>query len=213
MENLEFVTNSISIRFKTKLLSMKTYVILFFTVVIPLASIGQNDSSRLNWKNNYVDYLGEDMTQAFFWNGTIARCPIPSPLFNTLDSIESEVIVVIMYMPMKFEEIGELKKKTVRESIQNIKGGEEKIYFLGFDILNEKLNIYTCEDYLRSIPIRSYRRCSNKLIFKTEDDRFFGRYEIQMNRKKSVAGVVYDKRRNLTEILYSTKPELIQIYK
>jgi hypothetical protein len=64
-----------------------------------------------------------------------------------------------------------------------------------------------------SIPIRSYRRGSNKLIVQTENDRFFGRYEIQINRKNSVLGVVYDKRRNLTEILYSTKPELIQIFK
>jgi hypothetical protein len=192
---------------------MKTFVILFFTVLIPLSSFGQNDSSRLNGKNNYLDYIGEDTIQAFFWNGTIARCPIPSPLFNTLDSIESEVIVIIMYMPMKFEENGELKKKTVRESVQNIKGGEEKMYFLGFDLFNEKLDIYTCEDYLMSIPIRSYRRGSNKLIVKTENGRFLGRYEIQVNRKNSVVGVVYDKRRNLTEILYSTKPELIQIIK
>ena len=192
---------------------MKTFVILFFTVLIPLSSFGQNDSSRLNGKNNYVDYLGKDTIQAFFWNGTIARCPIPSPLFNTLDSIESEVIVIIMYMPMKFEENGELKKKTVRESVQNIQGGEEKMYFLRFDLFNEKLDIYTCEDYLMSIPIRSYRRGSNKLIVKTENDRFLGRYEIQINRKNSVVVVVYDKRRNLTEILYSTKPELIQIIK
>jgi len=192
---------------------MKTYVILFFTVLTPLSSFGQNDSSRLNWKKNYVDYLGEDTTQAFFWNGNIARCPIPSPLFNTLDSLESEVVVIIVYMPMKFEENGDLKNKTVRESIQNIQGGEEKMYFLGFDLFNEKLDIYTCDDYLMSIPIRSYRRGSNKLIIKTEDDRFFGRYEVQLNRKNSVLGVVYDKRRNLTEILYSTKPELIQIIK
>jgi hypothetical protein len=192
---------------------MKTYVILFFTVVLPLVSFSQNDSSRLNWKKNYVDYLAVDTTQAFFWNGKIDRCPIPSPLFNTLDSIESEVIVIIMYMPMKFEENGELKKKTVRESIQNIHGGEDKMYFLGFDLFNEKLHIYTCEDYLMSIPIRSYRRGSNKLIIKTENDRFFGRYEIQLNRKNSVLGVVYDKRKNLTEMIYSTKPELIQIFK
>ena len=192
---------------------MKTYVILFFTVVLPLASFSQNDSSLLNWKKNYVDYLGEDTTQVFFWNGTIVRCPIPAPLFNTLDSLESEVIVVIMYMPTKFEENGELNKKTVKKTIQNIKGGEEKMYFLGFDILNEKLDIYTCEDYLMSIPIRSYRRGSNKVIIKTEDERFLGRYEIQLNRKNSVVGVVYDKRRNLTEILYSTEPELIQIFR
>lgn len=121
---------------------MKTIIFLFVTVVLPMVSIGQNDSSRLYFKKNYVDYLGEDTIQAFFWNGTIARCPIPSPFFNTLDSIESEVIVVIMYMPMKFEEIGELKKKKVRESIQNIQGGEEKMYFLGFDLFNEKLDIY-----------------------------------------------------------------------
>jgi hypothetical protein len=192
---------------------MKTYVILFFTVVLPLASFSQNDSSRLNWKKNYVDYLGEDTTHIFFWNGTIARCPIPAPLFNTLDSIESDVIVIIMYMPMKFEENGEFKKKTVRESVQNIQGGEEKMYFLGFDLFNEKLDIYTCEDYLMSIPIRSYRRGSNKLIVKTENDRFLGRYDIQINRKNSALGVVYDKRRNLTEMLYSTNPELIQIFK
>ncbi len=192
---------------------MKTIIFLFVTVVLPMVSFGQNDSSRLYFKKNYVDYLGEDTIQAFFWNGTIARCPIPSPFFNTLDSIESEVIVVIMYMPMKFEEIGELKKKKVRESIQNIQGGEEKMYFLGFDLFNEKLDIYTCEDYLMSIPIRSYRRGSNKLIVKTENDRFFGRYEIQINRKNSVLGVVYDKRKNLTEMIYSTKPELIQIFK
>lgn len=192
---------------------MKTIVFLFVTVLLPLVSFGQNDSSRFYRKLNYVDYLGEDTIQAFFWNGTIARCPIPSPLFNTLDSVESEVIVVIMYMPMKFQENGELKNKTVRESIQNIQGGEEKMYFLGFDLFNEKLHIYTCEDYLMSIPIRSYRRGSNKLIIKTENDRFLGRYEIQLNRKNSVLGVVYDKRKNLTEILYSTKPELIQIFK
>jgi hypothetical protein len=192
---------------------MKTVLILLMTVVSLLTSFGQNDSSRFYRKLNYVDYLGEDTTQAFFWNGTIDRCPIPSPLFNTLDSIESEVIVIIMYMPMKFEENGELKKKTVSESIQNIHGGEEKMYFLGFDLFNEKLDIYTCEDYLMSIPIRSYRRGSNKVIIKTEDDRFLGRYEIQLNRKNSVVGVVFDKTKNLTEILYSTKPELIQIFK
>jgi hypothetical protein len=192
---------------------MKMALILIMSVGSILTIFGQNESSRLNWKNNYVDYLGEDTTQAFFWNGTIARCPIPTPLFNTLDSLESEVIVVIMYMPMKFEENGELNKKTVKKTIQNIKGGEEKMYFLGFDLFNEKLDIYTCEDYLMSIPIRSYRRGSNKVIIKTEDDRFLGRYEIQLNRKNSVAGVVFDKRKNLTEILYSTKPELIQIFK
>lgn len=182
-------------------------------ILLPLVSFGQNDSSRLNYKRNYVDYLGEDSTQAFFWNGGIGRCPIPSPLFNSLDSLESEVIVVIMYMPMKFEEIGELKNKMVKETIQNIQVGEEKMYFLGFDILNEKLDVYTCEDYLMSIPIRSFRRGSNKLIFKTEDGRFWGRYEIRINRKKSMAGVVYDKRRNISEILYTTTPELIQIFK
>ena len=192
---------------------MKTIIFLFVTVVLPMVSFGQNDSSRLYFKKNYVDYLGEDTIQAFFWNGTIARCPIPSPFFNTLDSIESEVIVVIMYMPMRYEENGELNNKKAKETIQNIKGGEEKMYFLGFDILNEKLDVYTCEDYLMSIPIKSYHRCSNKLIFKTEDDYFLGRYEIQLNRKNSVVGVVYDKRRNLTEILSSTKPELIQIIK
>jgi hypothetical protein len=192
---------------------MKTIVFLFVTVLLPLVSFGQNDSSRYYRKLNYVDYIGKDTIQAFFWNGTIARCPIPSPLFNSLDSVESEVIVVIMYMPMKFQENGELKNKTVRESIQNIQGGEEKMYFLGFDLFNEKLHIYTCEDYLMSIPIRSYRRGSNKLIVKTENDRFLGRYEIQLNRKNSVLGVVYDKTKNLTEILYSTKPELIQIFK
>ena len=192
---------------------MKIIVFLFVTVVLRQVSFGQNDSSRLIFKKNYVDYLGEDTIQAFFWNGTIARCPIPSPLFNTLDSLESEVIVVIMFMPTKFEENGELNKKTVKKTIQNIKGVEEKMYFLGFDILNEKLDIYTCEDYLMSLPIKSYYRCSDKLIFKTEDDYFLGRYEIRINRKKSMTGVVYDKRRNLTEMLYSTKPELIQIFK
>lgn len=192
---------------------MKIIVFLFVTVVLRQVSFGQNDSSRLIFKKNYVDYLGEDTIQAFFWNGTIARCPIPSPLFNTLDSLESEVIVVIMYMPMRYEENGELNNKKVNETIQNIQGGEEKMYFFGFDILNEKLDVYTCEDYLMSIPIKSYYRCSDKLIFKTEDDYFFGSYEIRINRKKSMTGVVYDKRRNLTEILYSTEPELIQIFK
>lgn len=192
---------------------MKTIVFLFVTVLLRLVSFGQNDSSRLNYKKNYVDYLGEDTIQAFFWNGTIARCPIPSPLFNSLDSVESEVIVVIMYMPMRYEENGELNNKKVKETIQNIQGGEEKMYFFGVDLINEKLDVYTCEDYLMSIPIRSYHRCSNKLIFKIEDDYFLGRYEIRINRKKSVTGVVYDKRRNLTEILYSATPELIQIFK
>ena len=191
---------------------MRSLVSLISFFVIPLL-YGQENSSRKYRQSEFIDYVGDDTTQAFFWNGTIARCPIPSPLFNTLDSLESEVIVVIMYMPTKFEENGELNKKTVKKTIQNIKGGEEKMYFLGFDILNEKLDVYTCEDYLMSIPIRSYHRCSNKLIFKTEDDYFLGRYEIRINRKKSMTGVVYDKRRNLTEMLYSTKPELIQIFK
>ena len=192
---------------------MKTVLILLMTVVSLLTSFGQNDSSRFYRKLNYVDYLGEDTTQAFFWIGTIARCPIPSPLFNSLDSVESEVIVVIMYMPMRYEENGELNNKKVKETIQNIQGGEDKMYFLGFDLFNEKLDIYTCEDYLRSIPIRSYRRSSNKLIFKTEDDRFFGRYEIQINKDKRVICNVYNKRKNKSEILYSPKPELIQIFK
>ena len=192
---------------------MKIIVFLFVTVVLPLVSYGQNDLSRLNWKNNYVDYLGEDTTQVFFWNGTIARCPIPSPLFNTLDSLESEVIVVIMFMPTKFEENGELNKKTVKKTIQNIKGVEEKMYFLGFDILNEKLDVYTCEDYLMSLPIKSYYRCSDKLIFKTEDDYFFGRYEIQINKDRRVICNVYNKRTDKSEILYSTKPELVQNFK
>ena len=191
---------------------MRSLVSLISFFVIPLL-YGQENSSRKYRQSEFIDYVGDDTTQAFFWNGTIARCPIPSPLFNTLDSLESEVIVVIMYMPTKFEENGELNKKTVKKTIQNIKGGEEKMYFLGFDILNEKLDVYTCEDYLMSIPIRSYHRCSNKLIFKTEDDYFLGRYEIRINRKKSMTGVVFDKRRNLTEMLYSTKPELIQIFK
>jgi hypothetical protein len=95
---------------------MKTIVFLFVTVLLRLVSFGQNDSSRLNFKKNYVDYLGEDTIQAFFWNGTIARCPIPSPLFNSLDSVESEVIVVIMYMPMRYEENGELNNKKVKET-------------------------------------------------------------------------------------------------
>ena len=191
---------------------MRSLVSLISFFVIPLL-YGQENSSRKYRQSEFIDYVGDDTTQAFFWNGTIARCPIPSPLFNTLDSLESDVIVVIMFMPTKFEENGELNKKTVKKTIQNIKGGEEKMYFLGFDILNEKLDVYTCEDYLMSIPIRSYHRCSNKLIFKTEDDYFLGRYEIRINRKKSMTGVVYDKRRNLTEMLYSTKPELIQIFK
>jgi hypothetical protein len=191
---------------------MRSLVSLISFFVIPLL-YGQENSSRKYRQSEFIDYVGDDTTQAFFWNGTIARCPIPSPLFNTLDSLESEVIVVIMYMPTKFEENGELNKKTVKKTIQNIKGGEEKMYFLGFDLFNEKLDIYTCEDYLMSIPIRSYRRGSNKVIIKTEDDRFLGRYEIQLNRKNSVVGVVYDKRRNLTEMLYSTEPELIQIFK
>jgi hypothetical protein len=192
---------------------MKTIVFLFVTVLLPLVSFGQNNSSRFYRKLNYVDYLGEDSIEAFFWNGTIARCPIPSPLFNTLDSLESEVIVVIMFMPTKFEENGELNKKTVKKTIQNIKGVEEKMYFLGFDILNEKLDVYTCEDYLMSIPIKSYYRCSDKLIFKTEDDYFFGRYEIQINKDRRVICNVYNKRTDKSEILYSTKPELVQIFK
>ena len=200
-------------RFKSKMFCMKTIVFLFVTVLLRLVSFGQNDSSRLNFKKNYINYLGEDSTQAFFWNGGIGRCPIPSPLFNSLDSLESEVIVVIMYMPMKFEEIGELNNKKVKETIQNIQGGEEKMYFLGFDVINEKLDIYTCEEYLMSIPIRSFRRGSNKLIFQTEDDRFSGKYEIRINRKKSMTVVVHDKRRNISEILYTTTPELIQIFK
>ena len=171
---------------------MKT--IVFIAVLLPLMSYSQNDSSRLNFMRNYVDYLGDDSTQAFFWNGGIGRCPIPSPLFNSLDSLESEVIVVIMYMPMKFDEIGELKNKMVKETIQNIQGGEEKMYFLGFDILNEKLDVFTCEDYLMSIPIRSFQRGSNKLIFKTEDGRFSGRYEIRINKDRKVICNVYDKR-------------------
>ena len=191
---------------------MRSLVSLISFFVIPLL-YGQENSSRKYRQSEFIDYVGDDTTQAFFWNGTIARCPIPSPLFNTLDSLESEVIVVIMYMPMRYEENGELNNKKVNETIQNIQGGEEKMYFLGFDILNEKLDVYTCEDYLMSIPIRSYHRCSNKLIFKTEDDYFLGRYEIRINRKKSMTGVVYDKRRKLTEMLYSTKPELIQIFK
>lgn len=190
---------------------MKTIVLIM--VLLPLVSFGQNDSSRLNYKRNYVDYLEEDSTEAFFWNGGIGRCPIPSPLFNSLDSLESEVIVVIMYMPMKFEENGELNNKKVKETIQNIQGCEEKMYFLGVDVINEKLDIYTCEEYLMSTPIRSFRRGSNKLIFQTEDGRFSGRYEIRINRKKSMIGVVYDKRRNISEILYTTTPELIQIFK
>ena len=191
---------------------MRSLVSLISFFVIPLL-YGQENSSRKYRQSEFIDYVGDDTTQAFFWNGTIARCPIPSPLFNTLDSLESEVIVVIMYMPMRYEENGELNNKKVNETIQNIQGGEEKMYFLGFDLFNEKLDIYTCEDYLMSIPIRSYRRGSNKVIIKTEDDRFLGRYEIQLNRKNSVVGVVYDKRRNLTEMLYSTEPELIQIFK
>ena len=190
---------------------MKT--IVFIAVLLPLMSYSQNDSSRLYYMKNYIDYLGEDSTQAFFWNGTIARCPIPSPLFNSLDSIESEVIVVIMYMPMRYEEIGELKNKMVKETIQNIQGGEEKMYFFGFDILNEKLDVYTCEDYLMSIPIRSVRRGSNKLIFQTEDDRFSGRYEIRINKDRKVICNVYDKRNDKSEILYSTVPEFVQINK
>ena len=192
---------------------MKTIVFLFVTVLLRLVSFGQNDSSRLYYMKNYIDYLGEDSTQAFFRNGTIARCPIPSPLFNSLDSIESEVIVVIMYMPMRYEEIGELKNKMVKETIQNIQGGEEKMYFFGFDILNEKLDVYTCEDYLMSIPIRSVRRGSNKLIFQTEDDRFSGRYEIRINKDRKVICNVYDKRNDKSEILYSTVPEFVQINK
>ena len=192
---------------------MKTIVFLFVTVLLRLVSFGQNDSSRLNFKKNYVDYLGEDTIQAFFWNGTIARCPIPSPLFNTLDSLESEVIVVIMYMPMRYEENGELNNKKVNETIQNIQGGEEKMYFFGVDLINEKLDIYTCEDYLMSIPIRSYHRCSNKLNFKTEDDYFFGSYEIQINKDRRVICNVYNKRTDKSEILYSIKPELVQIFK
>jgi hypothetical protein len=191
---------------------MRSLVSLISFFVIPLL-YGQENSSRKYRQSEFIDYVGDDTTQAFFWNGTIARCPIPSPLFNSLDSVESDVIVVIMYMPMRYEENGELNNKKVKETIQNIKGGELKMYFLGFDILNEKLDVYTCEDYLMSIPIKSYHRCSNKLIFKTEDDYFLGRYEIQLNRKNSVVGVVYDKRRNLTEMIYSTKPELIQIFK
>ena len=192
---------------------MKTIIFLFVTVLLRLVSFGQNDSSRLYYMKNYIDYLGEDSTQAFFWNGTIARCPIPSPLFNSLDSIESEVIVVIMYMPMRYEEIGELKNKMVKETIQNIQGGEEKMYFFGFDILNEKLDVYTCEDCLMSIPIRSVRRGSNKLIFQTEDDRFSGRYEIRINKDRKVICNVYDKRNDKSEILYSTVPEFVQINK
>ena len=192
---------------------MKTIIFLFVTVLLRLVSFGQNDSSRLNFMRNYVDYLGDDSTQAFFWNGGIGRCPIPSPLFNSLDSLESEVIVVIMYMPMKFDEIGELKNKMVKETIQNIQGGEEKMYFLGFDILNEKLDVYTCEDYLMSIPIRSFQRGSNKLIFKTEDGRFSGRYEIRINKDRKVICNVYDKRNDKSEILYSTVPEFVQINK
>jgi hypothetical protein len=192
---------------------MKTVLILLMTVVSLLTSFGQNDSSRKYRQSEFIDYVGDDTTQAFFWNGTIARCPIPSPLFNTLDSLESEVIVVIMFMPTKFEENGELNKKTVKKTIKNIQGGEDKMYFLGFDLFNEKLDIYTCEDYLRSIPIRSYRRSSNKLIFKTEDDYFFGRYEIQINKDRRVICNVYNKRTDKSEILYSPKPELIQIFK
>lgn len=138
------------------------YIISFF--VIPLL-YGQENSSRIYRQSEFIDYVGDDTTQAFFWNGTIARCPIPSTLFNTLDSVTSEVIVLIMYMPMKFEENGELNKKTLRETIQNIKGGEEEMYFLGFDLLNKKLDVYTCDDYLMCIPIKTYRRGSNKLIF------------------------------------------------
>ena len=191
---------------------MRSLVSLISFFVIPLL-YGQENSSRKYRQSEFIDYVGDDTTQAFFWNGTIARCPIPSPLFNTLDSLESEVIVVIMYMPTKFEENGELNKKTVKKTIQNIKGGEEKMYFLGFDILNEKLDVYTCEDYLMSIPIKSYYRCSDKLIFKTEDDYFFGRYEIQINKDRRVICNVYNKRTDKSEILYSTKPELVQIFK
>jgi hypothetical protein len=191
---------------------MRSLVSLISFFVIPLL-YGQENSSRKYRQSEFIDYVGDDTTQAFFWNGTIARCPIPSPLFNSLDSVESEVIVVIMFMPTKFEENGELNKKTVKKTIKNIQGGEDKMYFLGFDLFNEKLDIYTCEDYLRSIPIRSYRRSSNKLIFKTEDDRFLGRYEIQINKDKRVICNVYNKRKNKSEILYSPKPELIQIFK
>jgi hypothetical protein len=164
-------------------------------------------------ENSIIDYKADTAAQPYFCNGSIARCSIPSQLFSPLDSNESEVVIVRMYMPMKFEETGEINKKKEKETIQNIIGAEEKMYFLGFDLLNENLDIYTCEGHLMSIPIKSYRWGSNKLIIKTEDDRFSGRYEIEINRNKRAVGVVYDKRRNRSEILYSTKPELIQFFK
>jgi hypothetical protein len=191
---------------------MKNSLTFILTIFISLISFGQRDSSRLNW-NNYIDYIGDDSTQAFFWNGDISRCPIPSPLFNTLDSLESEVIVVILYMPVRYEENGELNNKKVKETIQNIQGGEKKMYFLGFDLINETLNIYTCQDYWISTPIKSFRRRSNKLLFTTEDNFFKGNYKIKINRDKKVICNVYNKRDDKSEILYSTKPELIQIYK
>jgi len=189
---------------------------LFFCLFlfICLQILGQTDSSRRFTSNTYVDYIGdEDTLEPFFWNGLIHRCEIPTPLFGSLDSMNCDMLIVIVYMPVVFKENGRVSRKVEKETIENFKGGKEEMYFFGFDLLKENLEIYSCDGFLDNQPIQKIKRRSSKIQIHTEDYRSKNRYTFYINGDTRFIGNLYNKQTNRTEIYFTREPEYIQIFK
>ncbi len=183
-------------------------------LLIGLQILGQTDSSRRLNPNTYVDYIDdEDTLEPFFWNGLIHRCEIPTPLFNCLDSVNSDMLVVVVYMPVVFKENGKVNRKEEKKTIQNFKGGKWEMYFFGYDLLNENLEIYTCEGFVENQPIQKIKRRSSKIQIHTEDYRSKNRYTFYINGDTRFIGNLYNKETDKTEIYFTREPEYIQIFK
>jgi hypothetical protein len=192
---------------------MKTILFCVFLLIgIPL--FGQTDSSRHFDPKNYVDYIGDkDTLEPFFWNGLINRCEIPTPLFSSLDSVNSDMLVVVVYMPVVFKENGKVNRKEEKKTIQNFKGGKWEMYFFGYDLLNENLEIYTCEGFVDKQPIQKIKRRSSKIQIHTEDYRSKNKYTFYINGDTRFIGNLYNKQTDTTEIYFTREPEYIQIFK
>ncbi len=192
---------------------MKRILFCMFTF-IGLQILGQTDSFRRFNPNTYVDYIGdEDTLEPFFWNGLIHRCEIPTPLFNCLDSVNSDMLVVVVYMPVVFKENGRVNRKEEKETIQNFQRGKWEMYFFGLDLLNENLEIYTCEGLVDNQHIQKIKRRSSKIQIHTEDYRSKNKYTFYINGDTRFIGNLYNKQTDTTEIYFTREPEYIQIFK